>query len=206
MEMINEIEATASIETDTMAESDAEGGDNVTKCVELATIEYQEPVATKSADTGVISEREGEEEGSMLDEEQDCVTPSGHHCATPTSEDDGFEFDTVTDSSSCISYSDSDSDEEYDSTSNSELDDVDELHHEIATKDDHDTATAAACELEDLQVSTLRSENRELSRRLRHVQPKAIKYIDSPEYSLMRAESLARRAKLEANANPCFWF
>lgn len=210
MEMIDEIEATASVETDTMAESDAEEGDNVTKCVELATIErieYQEPVTTKSADANVVSESEGAEKGSVLDEKQDCMTPSRHHCATPTSEDDGSEFDTVTDSSSCISYSGSDSDDEHDSTSSSELDDVDELHHETATEDDHDTATAAAArELEDLQASALSAENRELSRRLRHVQPKTLKCIDSLEYNLMRAESLTQRAKLESNANPRFRF
>ncbi|GAB9477483.1 hypothetical protein Gpo141_00014562 [Globisporangium polare] len=190
------------------AESDGDEEDGVkTGSAEVATPESsggEEGPAIERADAAEIAAESESEEDSEEAAEHGVETPVSRHnfCATPTSEDDGSDIDTVTDSSSAYS-SESDEDE---SRSSSDMD-VDENAAEEDREIVSATTTAAtttAAELEDLQAAALRAKTRELSRRLREVQSKALKYTESPEYKLMRAESLVRRAKAKANAKPRF--
>ncbi|GAB9477531.1 hypothetical protein Gpo141_00014618, partial [Globisporangium polare] len=180
----------------------------------------------ESAEAGVVAESEDKdkEDGDI---NNDDMRASRYLCKTPDSDNEGSELDTVTDSSSASSYSDSDDDEgdekedfmdsddellvrdeKHESTTSSNSSsrdqdqDLDETHHETAVEEDRcaTVATATAAELKNLREMALRAENRELSRRLRQVQSRVLKYTESPEYQLMRTANLARRAKLPANS------
>lgn len=193
-------------------EDDEEQYDVETEAAKSDTT-IDEDSATKSTQVDVVAESkgEGEEDDFETEDEDDDEMLTRHHCTTPNSDDEGSEFDTITNSSSASSCSEfdyyEDVDEELDPKSSSSSDlEVDESHHTPVAEEDRDTAvaTAAATELKDLRAIALCAENRELSRRLRQVQSKALKYTDSPEYQLTRAANLARRAKLPVNPKLCF--
>lgn len=187
-------------------EDDEEQYDVETKAVKSDTT-IGEVSVIKSTQAVVVAESECEDEEVDFENEDDDEMFTCHHCTTLDSDDEGSEFDTITDSSSASSYSDSDYDydddvdEEQDPASSSSSDlEVDEKRHTPGEDRDTTVATAtAATESKDLRAAALRAENRELSCRLRQVQSKALKYIDSPEYQLTRAANLARRAKLPVN-------